>query len=35
MSSQNKQRILPYTTLQFVFYNRDRECLQRGTDCVL
>ena len=33
--SQNKQRLFPYTALTDWFYNRDGECLLRGTDWVL
>jgi len=32
--SQNKQRLFPYTTLTDCFYNREGECLLRGTDWV-
>jgi len=32
--SENKQRLLPYTTLTG-FCNRDGECLLRGTDWVI
>ena len=32
--SQNKQRLFPYTALNDWFYNREGECLQRGTDWV-
>ena len=31
--SRNKQRISPYATLDDYFYNRDRKCLLRGTNC--
>ena len=30
--SQNKQPLFPYTALTDWFYNRDGECLRRGTD---
>jgi hypothetical protein len=30
--SQNRQRLLLYTTLPDGFYNRGGKCLQRGTD---
>ena len=30
--SENKQRLFPYSTLTDWFYNRDGECLLRGTD---
>ena len=34
--SQNKQQILPYTALtDLFFYNRDGECLRRGTRLAL
>jgi hypothetical protein len=29
--SQNKQQLLPYTTLEDYFLNRRGECLLRGT----
>jgi hypothetical protein len=32
--SENKQRLFPYTALTDWFYNRDGECLLRGTDWV-
>jgi hypothetical protein len=32
--SENIQRLFPYTSLSYWFYNRVREYLQRGTDCV-
>ena len=35
-ASHNKQRLFHYTAFTgCFFYNLDRTCLQRGTDCVL
>ena len=30
--SENKQRLVPHTTYNYLFYNREEKCLLRGTD---
>jgi hypothetical protein len=30
--SENEQQLVPFTSKRIGFYNRDKKCLQRGTD---